>query len=920
MRAFGRLICLLAFAIEGMVAGYGAQVTLAWDASPDTSVTGYRLHYGGATRAYTNVIDVGQVTSRTVLNVVAGATYYFAVTAYNAAGLNSDFSTELRYTIPAVGTAPAISLTSPAAGASYSAPASVSLAASVTANGHTINKVQFMNGSAVLGEDTSSPYAYTWSNVPAGSYSLTARLVYDGSVTLNSAARSITVGSLPAISLTSPAAGASYSAPASVSLAASVTANGHLINKVQFLNGSTVLGEDTSSPYTYTWSNVPAGSYSLTARLVYDGSVTLNSAARSITVGSLPAISLTSPAAGASYTAPASVSLAASVTANGRSINKVQFLNGSTVLGEDTSSPYNYTWSNVSAGSYTLMARLVYDGSSTLNSASRSITVTSTSTSLPAPWRSVDLGTVGSAGSASASGGVYTIRGAGNLSGTADNLRFAYQTLTRGGEIRVRMNTFANTSSSARGGIMIRESLTPGSRYAFIGISPGGRFRYQYRSATSGSTTTISSSTVGTLPNIWLRLVREGSSFSGYQSVDGVKWTRLAVPRITMANSTLHRLRRRLRQFDDAEHGDVLECDGRSVEPSDRGEGQMSAMKILTWLGVLGAVILFSQWVFPHAPQPDSVLMEPPEAVRQKPHTEPGRWPAADAAAEASHPASPHETGTADASAPNSVDEIDSGVFPSAITWTVDGDPVPQEQAELMVRRWAEADPAAAAAWSLSLEEGPSREAALQQVAVTWANLDLASALDWIDGIAESEDRERATCAAGYEVARTDPVVALEIASHLAPSAARDDLLIHALSQWAGIDAQAVCDWALQIPEPALRERMVAAAAIGLAELDPEAAASLAADSLEEGVEQDRTAVAIVQRWAQSSPDAAAAWVAAFPEIASRDSAVENLLAIWTPSDAVAAGEWLNALPAGHLRSVAAETYLRALKAPITDP
>ena len=77
-------------------------------------------------------------------------------------------------------------LSSPAGGSSFLAPADISLAAAATANGHTISKVQFYNGTALLGEDTTAPYLLTWSNAPAGNYSLTARITYDGSVTLAS--------------------------------------------------------------------------------------------------------------------------------------------------------------------------------------------------------------------------------------------------------------------------------------------------------------------------------------------------------------------------------------------------------------------------------------------------------------------------------------------------------------------------------------------------------------------------------------------------------------------------------------------------------------------------------------------------------------------------------------------------------------
>ncbi len=511
-------------------------VTVAWDPSPDLSVVGYKAYYGVASRTYTNLINVGTATRATIPSLVEGRTYYFTATAYNALGMESVFSDELSYTVPLSNNLPTITLTLPASGASYTAPASVNLAASVTANGQAIIKVQFYNGATLLGEDTSSPYNYTWSNVAAGNYSLTARAVYGTGSTVASSSVGISVSSVlpPSIALTTPSNGANYTAPANVSLAATVTANGQTITKVQFYNGATLLGEDTSSPYNYTWSNVAAGNYSLTARAVYGAGTTVASSSVGITVSSLlpPSIALTSPSTGAGYTAPANVNLAASVTANGQTITKVQFYNGATLLGEDTSSPYSFTWSNVLAGSYSLTARAVYGAGSTVNSSAVTISVSG----LPAPWKTVDIGSVGVVGSASVSNGVYTVKGAGNIGSTADNFRFAYQTLTGDGEIKVRLNSLANTGTSGRVGVMIRESLTSGSKYAFMGISPDGQFRWQRRSSTGGSTSSTTS-IIGTPPNVWLRLVRTGGTLYGYRSANGTTWTLVNSRSITMATS-----------------------------------------------------------------------------------------------------------------------------------------------------------------------------------------------------------------------------------------------------------------------------------------------------------------------------------------------------------------------------------------------
>lgn len=75
-------------------------VTLAWDASPDPSVTGYRVYFGVRSGTYTNSAAVGKVLTATLTNLTAGVTYYFAATAYDSSGTESTFSNEALYSVP----------------------------------------------------------------------------------------------------------------------------------------------------------------------------------------------------------------------------------------------------------------------------------------------------------------------------------------------------------------------------------------------------------------------------------------------------------------------------------------------------------------------------------------------------------------------------------------------------------------------------------------------------------------------------------------------------------------------------------------------------------------------------------------------------------------------------------------------------
>ena len=91
-------------------------------------------------------------------------------------------------------------------------------------------------------------------------------------------------GGTPTVSITSPANGATFTAPASIPITASASESGGSISKVEFFNGATLLGTATSSPYTFTWSSVPAGTYSLTAEAFDASGTTATSSAVSVTV------------------------------------------------------------------------------------------------------------------------------------------------------------------------------------------------------------------------------------------------------------------------------------------------------------------------------------------------------------------------------------------------------------------------------------------------------------------------------------------------------------------------------------------------------------------------------------------------------------------------------------------------------------
>ncbi len=231
---------------------------------------------------------------------------------------------------------------------------------------------------------------------------------------------------------------------------------------------------------------------------------------------------------------------------------------------------------------------------------------------------------------------------------------------------------------------------------------------------------------------------------------------------------------------------------------------------------------------------------------------------------------------------------------------------------QLLLRRWAAADPAAAAAWATSFADPAVQLESLQQVALVWSQSNLPLAIQWAQQLPDGS-RGTVCLALAYEAARTDPQTALTLAMDLPANAARADLVAHATAQWATGNPAAAAAWAVQITDPALREQVVSAIATEWGGNDPVAAANLALNSLGAGKAQNDAVIGIVQRWAQNDPAAAAQWATTFPSGELQSAAVENVIKPWALRDSQTTGAWLNTLTAGPVKDAAVADYATTL-------
>ena len=184
---------------------------------------------------------------------------------------------------------------------------------------------------------------------------------------------------------------------------------------------------------------------------------------------------------------------------------------------------------SVAAGSATITVT-TQDGGFTATS---SITVNSGGGSLPSPWTSSDVGSVGMAGSASHSSGTFTAVGSGaDIWGTADAFRYVYQQVSGDVTLTARVVSMTNTDGWAKAGVMMRNTLTNNSQHALTAVTISNGLAFQRR-LTSGAESQHTGGGAGSAP-YWVRLQRSGSTFTSFVSTNGTSWTQVGSVTITM--------------------------------------------------------------------------------------------------------------------------------------------------------------------------------------------------------------------------------------------------------------------------------------------------------------------------------------------------------------------------------------------------
>jgi hypothetical protein len=338
-------------------AAVSGTITLSANASDNVGVAGVRFTIDGTPVGSEDLTAPFSVSWNTAST--ANGAHTVRAIARDSAG-NTTTSTGITVNINNVSsdpTPPTVSMTAPAAGATVTGSVTVSATASDNVG---VASVQFTLDGVNLGApDTSAPFQTSWltTSTTNGSHTLRAIARDAAGNATTSAARTVTVSNaadttLPTVSVTAPAAGATVSGTVTVS--ASASDNVGVVGVRFTVDGAAIGVEDTVAPYQISWnSNTVANGSRVIRAVARDGAGNVRtSSARTVVVNNVsadttqPNLTITAPTAGAAVAGQVSITASAGDNVG---VVGVQFrLDGANLGAEDTSAPFSIQWNSTS--------------------------------------------------------------------------------------------------------------------------------------------------------------------------------------------------------------------------------------------------------------------------------------------------------------------------------------------------------------------------------------------------------------------------------------------------------------------------------------------------------------------------------------------------------------------------------------------
>ena len=264
---------------------------------------------------------------------------------------------------------PNVTVTAPANGAAFKAPATIALAATASDPGGSIKRVEFWGDNVLIKSVTAAPYQASWASVGAGSHTVKA-IAYDNLNNSRSVTSAVKVlsGTLSASPKPCNIAAGSTTCTETISWTSNSTTSEVWMSATDG-SGSQLFASGQNGSKAATWVSTTAKRLTLKS----DG-ITL--ATLDVSGNPAPTLTMTSPTSSTVLKAPATITLAATASDTGGSIKRVEFWGDNVLIKSVTAAPYQASWTGVGPGSHAVKA-IAYDNLDNSRSVTSTVKVVS---------------------------------------------------------------------------------------------------------------------------------------------------------------------------------------------------------------------------------------------------------------------------------------------------------------------------------------------------------------------------------------------------------------------------------------------------------------------------------------------------------------------------------------------------------------
>ncbi len=203
-------------------------------------------------------------------------------------------------------------------------------------------------------------------------------------------------------------------------------------------------------------------------------------------------------------------------------------------LGADLETVTLITAPLVFASNYVIVLNCIVDRSNERNP----IAPNTTLNLVAAPYFVQGVGNPTPPGTLAGNGGGFDVGGGGrDIGGTSDQFQFVYETIEGDFDFQVRLGSLSPTDTFAKAGLVAREDLSPGGRFAAVLATPAINGCFMRFRAAAGGTAQSSGNLAVNYPQTWLRLKRLGNQFTAFAGFDGQTWQQLGTATMALSNS-----------------------------------------------------------------------------------------------------------------------------------------------------------------------------------------------------------------------------------------------------------------------------------------------------------------------------------------------------------------------------------------------